>query len=431
MKKKVLILTYYWPPDNSSGVQRWAYFAHFLHQMGNDITVVTVNPKDASYKNTDDSFRELVSKVNVVQTSTLEPLKAYSLLTTGSTNNGIPRGGVNSSKSIFKKLASMIKENLFVPDARVGWNRFAKEAAQDIIQREMPDVVITTGPPQSTHLVGVALKKQFPKLKWLADFRDPWIELFSIDQASKSAWAQNRNTKLELSVLNTADSILTIGPSMQRLLQQKMPPAQQVKVRYIYNGFDDVKMDNAPILPSDTFTITFVGLMADEYPYAGFVSALKKLGDSASKIKLILAGNIARKFISEVNEIANLEVDVKGFVSHEQSLSLMKSASMLFTILPSLPNDEIIISGKMMEYIAARKPILCIGNQKGDAAALIQESNSGKTFDAQDSEEMLAFIQKCMQEEVVLNSDNQSIAPYSRKATAVKLDQLLDELLKK
>ena len=109
----------------------------------------------------------------------------------------------------------------------------------------------------------------------------------------------------------------------------------------------------------------------------------------------------------------------------------MKSASMLFTILPSLPNDEIIISGKMMEYIAARKPILCIGNQKGDAAALIQESTSGKTFDAQDSEEMLAFIQKCMQEEVVLNSDNQSIASYSRKATAVKLDQLLDELLKK
>ena len=144
-----------------------------------------------------------------------------------------------------------------------------------------------------------------------------------------------------------------------------------------------------------------------------------------------MAGNIARKFIREVNEIANLEVDVKGFVSHEQSLSIMKSASMLFTILHSLPNDEIIISGKMMEYIAARKPILCIGNQKGDAAALIQESTSGKTFDAQDSEEMLAFIQKCMQEEVVLNSDNQSIASYSRKATAVKLDQLLDELLKK
>ena len=178
-------------------------------------------------------------------------------------------------------------------------------------------------------------------------------------------------------MLTNADSILTIGPSMQRLLQQKMPRAQQDKVTYIYNGFDDVKMENAPILPSDTFTIIFVGLLADEYPSDGFVSALKQLGDSVAKIKLILAGNIAKKFINKVNEIDNLEVDVKGFVSHEQSLSLMKSASMLFTILPSLPNDEIIISGKMMEYIAARKPILCIGNKKGDAAALIQESNSG------------------------------------------------------
>ena len=295
----------------------------------------------------------------------------------------------------------------------------------------MPDVVVTTGPPQSTHLVGVALKKLFPKLIWMADFRDPWIELFSIDQASKSAWANKRNTKLELSVLTNADSILTIGPSMQRLLQQKMPRAQQDKVTYIYNGFDDVKMENAPILPSDTFTIIFVGLLADEYPSDGFVSALKQLGDSVAKIKLILAGNIAKKFINKVNEIDNLEVDVKGFVSHEQSLSLMKSASMLFTILPSLPNDEIIISGKMMEYIAARKPILCIGNKKGDAAALIQESNSGVTFNSQESNEMLAFIKKCMQEEGTLNADYQSIAQYNRKSTAVQLDQLLDELVKK
>jgi glycosyltransferase involved in cell wall biosynthesis len=399
--------------------------------MGNDVTVVTVNPKDASYKNMDDSFMELISKINVVQTSTLEPLKTYSLLTTGSSHKGIPRGGVNNSKSIFKKLASMIKENLFVPDARVGWNKFAKKAAQEIIHRELPDVVVTTGPPQSTHLVGVALKKLFPKLIWMADFRDPWIELFSIDQASKSAWANKRNTKLELSVLTNADSILTIGPSMQRLLQQKMPRAQQDKVTYIYNGFDDVKMENAPILPSDTFTIIFVGLLADEYPSDGFVSALKQLGDSVAKIKLILAGNIAKKFINKVNEIDNLEVDVKGFVSHEQSLSLMKSASMLFTILPSLPNDEIIISGKMMEYIAARKPILCIGNKKGDAAALIQESNSGVTFNSQESNEMLAFIKKCMQEEGTLNADYQSIAQYNRKSTAVQLDQLLDELVKK
>ena len=149
MSRKILLISYYWPPDNSSGVQRWAYFAHYLHKAGYQIEVLTVDPSKASYKNTDESFTSLVADINTHTTSTFELLKAYSFLTTGNTKKGIPRGGIDVKKNILKQLANKVKADFFVPDARVGWNKYALQRAKKLIQEDT--IIITTGPPQSTH----------------------------------------------------------------------------------------------------------------------------------------------------------------------------------------------------------------------------------------------------------------------------------------
>jgi len=428
MNNHIILISYYWPPDNSSGVQRWAYFAHYLKKSGYKITVITVDPKKASYKNTDESFTKLVAGINIVHTDTLEPLKAYSLITTGSAHKGIPRGGVDTSKSLFKRIASFVKENIFIPDARVGWNKYALKAAKTIIEQDYPGIIITTGPPQSTHLVGLSLKKSYPTIKWLADFRDPWIELYSNDMNVKYNWAQSKNKLLESNVLTTADSILTIGPSMQKLLQTKLPQNKRSKVSYIYNGFDQKKLADTKFMPADKFTITFVGLMASDYNYHSFITALKLLQLEPNKCRLSLAGNIAQNFLDEVRHIENLEVDFKGFVPHTKSLSMMKSASLLFTILPSQPNDKIIVSGKLMEYIASEKPILCIGNKKGDAANLLNTLEAGKTFYPQDTEGIYEFLQDCMSSKYNRNNITQETHKYSREHTASRLSELIFKL---
>tara|TARA_B110000090_G_scaffold96679_1_gene108893 strand:- start:11864 stop:13090 length:1227 start_codon:yes stop_codon:yes gene_type:complete len=406
-------------------VQRWAYFAHYLQKDGYNVEVVTVDPTKASYKNTDESFTALVSDIKTYTTSTFELLKTYSLITTGDSKKGIPRGGVDDKKSIFKKIANKVKANLFVPDARVGWNHYAIKTARTLIKQDT--IIITTGPPQSTHLVGLNLKEQFPNNKWIADFRDPWLELYSNQNQIQSTWAANKNEKLEASVLRGADAITTIGPSLAKLLQDKL--IDKSKVHFFYNGYDAKKMNSVNSEEQKGFVITFIGLLAEDYHTEGFLEALESFSttNSKAKITLKLAGNIAPHFLQKAKKIQNLTTDYEGFVSHARSLTLMKSASILFTILPSQSQDEIIISGKMMEYLATDRPILCIGNKKGDAASLIEKCNAGLVVNHNESKEMIAFL-----EEQLLNSQDEvqsrDISRYSRKQIAQEFSVFLNIL---
>ncbi len=425
MSRKILLISYYWPPDNSSGVQRWAYFAHYLHKAGYQIEVLTVDPSKASYKNTDESFTSLVADIHTHTTSTFELLKAYSFLTTGNTKKGIPRGGIDVKKNILKQLANKVKADFFVPDARVGWNKYALQRAKKLIQEDT--IIITTGPPQSTHLIGLKLKEKFPENKWIADFRDPWLELYSNQNQPQSRWAANKNKKLEASVLHAADAITTIGPSLAKLLQDKL--INKSKVHFFYNGYDAEKMNFVNSEEQEGFVITFIGLLAEDYHTEGFLEALERFSNTNSKAKITLklAGNIAPHFLRKTKSIPNLTTDYEGFVSHARSLTLMKSASILFTILPSQPQDEIIISGKMMEYLAANRPILCIGNKNGDAASLIEKCNAGLVVNHNESKAMIAFL-----EEELHNSRDETrsrdISKYSREQIAKEFSIFLDTL---
>ena len=425
MSRHILLISYYWPPDNSSGVQRWAYFAHYLQQFGHTVETVTVDPAKASYKNTDDSFTELVKDINTHHTSTFELLKAYSLLTTGDAKKGIPRGGVDDNKSIIKKVANKVKADFFVPDARVGWNKYALKATKKLIKKET--IIITTGPPQSTHLVGLELKKLFPNNPWVADFRDPWLELYSNRNQPQSKWAATKNSDLESNVLNAADAVTTIGPSLAKMLKDKI--AEKEKVHYFYNGYDANKMNAISATESKDFVITFIGLMADDYDTTGFISALKNFAVKANSKKVVLkmAGNIAQSFLDQVSEISNIHLEYQGFVPHKESLRLMKSATVLFTILPSQEQDEIIISGKLMEYLASHKPILCIGNKTGDAAKLIHKCHSGIVVSHSESDEMTSFLTKCYTNEFKLDSDS-DLSQYSREAVSRQLADFLKTL---
>ena len=176
--RKALIITYYWPPSGGSGVQRWMYFAKYLKDFGIDPIVVTVDEKKASYKYIDESFVELVKDIEVNKTGTWEPLKLYSKLTSGDSNAAIPLGFTGESRpTLFQKLSRAIRGNFFIPDSRIGWNCFAFKEAKKVISENKIDVIITTGPPHSAHLVGLKLKKYFD-IPWIADFRDPWTGLY-------------------------------------------------------------------------------------------------------------------------------------------------------------------------------------------------------------------------------------------------------------
>lgn len=433
--KKVLIITYYWPPSGGSGVQRWLYFAKYLPASGIQPFVVTVDPAKASYKFLDASLSEKVKNTPVFHTSTLEPLQLYSKVLSGDKSTGIPQGFAGEAEpGFFQKISRWVRGNFFIPDARIGWNRYAYKKAKEIIQAEGIQLVITTGPPHSTHLVGRKLKKKLG-VKWIADFRDPWTEVYYNKLLYRTALADRIDKYLERSVLNSCDLVLTMGPSMKALLEKKI--TSSVPVEYVYNGFDSEVIKDLVANRSDRLTITHIGILGESQPITSFLRALSQLfreePSIQEELKLQLIGRVSEVIIKEVKEITPwLLLEVKTYVPHKEALQYMKNSDILFNSLAEMDNSELLISGKLMEYLASGNPVICLGSETGDAAKLLKDFQSCAVYSRSNIEGIKFYLSKQISSwrKGSLNvRPYESVQQYSRENTSKSLGGILSKLI--
>lgn len=435
-KRKVLVITYYWPPSGGSGVQRWMFFCKHLPDFGFEPYVITVDEKKASYKFIDESFTKKVEHVKVYRTNTLEPLSFYSKIIGGDRRQNIPQGFAGESDpSFFQRVSRFIRGNFFLPDARKGWNRFAYKKALEVIERENIDCVITTGPPHSTHLVGLKLKKKLNNIRWIADFRDPWTEVYYNRMLYKSTVAKKIDNALEAQVLNAADLILTIGPGMKKLLQKKLAPNQGDKVYFIYNGYDKEAFINLKGEKSrEVFTVCHLGILSEHQPITAFLLALKQLiervPEIGKKIKLQFVGKISPAILAEVKSVLqSIQMEVVEYIPHKKALDYMMNADLLFNSFAVAQESEIVISGKLMEYIATGNPIIGLGHPTGDAAELLKNMEYAHVFDRSEVANIASFIEKIYNN--WLNKKEykaQDIEQYSRYETTRQLAAILKKL---
>lgn len=432
---KVLVITYYWPPSGGSGVQRWMYFCKHLKDFGIEPVVLTVDEKEASYRTTDPSLVGKVSDVRVYKTKTFELLKFYSYLTTGDSKKGIPQGSIGgNSFGIINKLIAFIRGNIFVPDARVGWKSYAISKALDIINANEINHIITTGPPHSTHLIGLALKNKLPHLKWLADFRDPWTEIYYNKYFYRTKRTIRKDASFEWQVLTKADLVLTIGKKLQEMLAAKIPYAKN-KFKYIYNGYDSFLMDQTPREKQSHFEITFIGLLTESQPYESFIDILTKFNENNpdANFKVCLAGQIQEVVIEKLKEkLPEGKILHVGYVSHQDSLRLMKRSQLLINLLANMKESQILISGKQMEYIATGNPILCLGNKNGESAMILGGIPNAKVYEQDEVLDSVSFMQqvfnKWKKNIDFRNSIDAEIMKNSRYQLTGKLSELIKEM---
>jgi len=428
---KVLIVSYYWPPSGGSGVQRWMYFSNHLKQLGVEVEVVTINSDDAAYSVIDTTLMDNVKEVPTHRTSGgFQLLKLYSFIKSGSTHKSIPAGNLgNKKKSTFDKIASQVRANLFVPDARIGWNKQAIPVIKKLIQEKQFDIIITTGPPHSTHLIGASIKKEFD-IKWLADFRDPWREVYYNSLFKKSKRADKKDAHLEKIVLEHADIILTVGPSMGELLKNKLTSNKE-KVKYILNGFDESKFNETNSERYTEFTIAHIGLWSLQQAYQEITHALTEIltKNPLFKIRFILVGNVANEIIEALQAVPHLILDIRGKVSHQEALQEMKNADLLLNCLAILPNSKLLLSGKLMEYLASGNTSVVIGPKDGDAGKIIDQLENAFIFEPNDFKNLTAKILELYNQPRNLLVLNEKITRYSRKNTAKELYELLKNSL--
>lgn len=430
MNLKVLIITYYWPPSGGSGVQRWMYFAKHFEENGIEPVVVTIHPKNAAYSSIDNSLVEQVSHIKTNYTpDSFQILKLYSFLKSGSSKKQIPVGNFgDKKKSLFDKLSGYIRANYFIPDARVGWNKKVIPLVEEIIKKENINIIITTGPPHSTHLIGLDIKKRF-KINWITDFRDPWTEVYYNKLFKRNKKADLKDRKLEFSVLENADLVLTVGPSMKELLENKIP-YQKDKVYSILNGFDEELLSKIKGHRYPEFTIAHIGIWTLQQAHREIIKSLNQILADHSEwiIRFVLVGDVHPEIIIALEKIPNLIVDIRGKVSQKEALQEMMNADILLNCLAILPNSKILISGKLMEYLASGNSTIVIGDKNGDAAKLMENMENMENammVSPEDSDTLTKTIIELYQKERGEPKLNTNMNQYSRKSTAKQLSELI------
>ena len=420
--KKVLILSYYWPPAGGSGVQRWMYFAKYLKQFGWEPIVLTVDEKQASYATLDHSLLEEVKDVRVIKTSTREPLKWYSRLTSGSSNAGIPQGEVNTT-SFFGKCAAYIRGNFFIPDARKGWVPFAVKAAEKLLQEETIQHLITTGPPHSTHLAGLQLSKTF-QLNWWVDFRDPWTSVFYNNQMFRTKRSEAKDEALERQVLNAASGVITtVGGTLVEKLKAKVP---RQSFAVLPNGYDAALVDVIQgEKDKDFFHVVYTGLLTKNQAYPQLIKVLKQL-QGKRPIRFSLAGNIATSIINEIkNALPELEVVNHGYLAHQAAIALMKSGDLLLNFIFDGAQTEM-ISGKLLEYFATEVPVLSIGDPSSAAGKFIAKGSCARMFKPSQEKEIFAFLSELYAAKHSQRNTFPQLQDWTREAIC---KQLIEEVL--
>ena len=429
--KKVLIITYYWVPAGGVAVQRFLKFTKYLRDYGWEPIILTV--KDGSYPYTDPMLQDQVpAGVEVFRTKTFEPFEIYNLLR-GQKGKTVPLAVATASKrSLFQKISGYIRANFFLPDARVGWKPYAIKQASEIICSQKIDAIITTGPPHSTHLIGQALKAKY-KLPWVADFRDPWTEIFNNQYLPFTASSIAKDKKMEASVLNDCDLATVIGEGMKTVF----PATYISKMQVITNGYDEGDYDRKLKPETDKFRMRYVGNLFSNQNISALWSAIAELrkenNDFAKDFELELTGKVDSAISESITEYGLQEcTKYISFIPHHDAIAKMQTASLLLSVIPDVANNKLIITGKIFEYIGSGRPIFLIGPQDCDAAMVVTRSQSGSVHDYTEKDKMKESLLKYYQQFKTRVTDEapKNIEAFSRKQLTGRLASILDTLTK-
>jgi len=432
INKKVLIITYYWPPSGGSGVQRWLKFVKYLVRAGWEPLVFT--PENPSFTIEDTSLqKDVPDSVEVIRFPIWEPYQLFFWLSSITGNKTRQQADFISTgkKSLFQKVSAWIRGNFFIPDARVFWVKPSVEYLTDFITRNNIEKIITTGPPHSIHLIGLRLKQLNPALKWIADFRDPWSEWDLLDTLSLTSFARKRHIALERKVITTADRVITIAPYHVNRLEV----LSGRKVDLITNGFDTDDFLEVVHVKTEKFIIRHIGIVDELRDPRPVMLAIKDLctsdSDFASQVQIEFIGKVNSSFKTFVNGDSQLSGITKFVdqIPHEQLLKLYGATDLQLLVLAHTAIAPGNLPGKFFEYLASGKPILGVGPPAGDASEILQQTHAGVIKDRNDFDgiksELIDYYRKWKCGDTRVTGD---IQLYARHNLTNKLIMLLESL---
>lgn len=416
--KRLLLITYYFPPCGGAGVQRWVRILKYLPQEGWDITVLTT--KDGDYPIIDDSLVDKIpDNIKIIRTTTPIFGNFYKKVTKD--NQGIPYGTLHSDKhdTFLKKLLYWIRINLIIPDARFIWNKHALKEATNLLKTNPYDIVLTSSPPHSTQLIGLKLKKRF-NITWVTDFRDPWAEIYYLKLAKQNKLSHYINRLLEKKVMKEADLNLIVSDEIRK----NFPQGNKLTFTNSYDPEDFIAHEKKR---SDIFRIKYVGKITQAQDINPIITALNNLPQLYENTEFTFIGTYPNNPFN-----TKFPVVMKNYLPHSQAIQEMVNSDLLILLINDYPQNKGMLTTKLFEYLGAKVPILCIGPQDGDANTIIKECEAGVCVDYGDvatiKKVILEYYVKWKLDKLLLCNNNKN---YSIVQQITKLDQILTKLITK
>jgi len=416
--KRVLFLAYLFPPIANSGTQRPLKFVKYLAQFGWQPTVVTAAHTDG-HRIDHGLMADIPPAVSVVRV----PMVNEQLRTAIATVSGGSRLGTRLGEAVSWRLRDRFRK----PDLYALWRPSVRRAARRLMRQDRYDAIYATGFPWTTLLAGVDLSKA-TGVPLLADFRDPWVgeDLFRSERPPAG-----EERPLERLVVEHASAVTTVAPTMTRRLIAAYPELCAAKFHTLFNGFDPPDLAAPARAPHAKFRIAYAGVWKEGYnpsPLYDVIEWLKRSSPEVlADVEVIAAGfepgEAARRGLGE-------HITETGVLSHQDAVSLMHSADILFLTNGDGARQQLGLPGKMYEYLATGRPVLALTHPDGDAGRIIQQVGGGVAVAQDDPGLLLELIRTaCRRRELVvppLNRD--ALSRFERPNLARQLAALLDEV---
>jgi glycosyltransferase involved in cell wall biosynthesis len=430
--KKVLIISYYWPPSGGIAIHRCLKFAKYLREFGWEPVICTAdNPE---YPVLDDgNFKDIPQGTTVLKTKIWEPYNYFKFITGKKKEERIHNVFIEEEKPSFThKLGIWIRGNLFIPDARKFWIRPSIKFLSKYLKENPVDAIFTNGPPQSTHMIAYGVKKKMG-IPWHADFQDPWTQVDYFPQLMLNPLSLKIHKAMEQRVFRYANKITICSDTWKTDLESI--GAKDVGV--IVWGYDEDDFKNIDVELSPKFTLSHYGSLGPDRNAKTLWKACSIIAKEdetfAQDLEIELAGFIGHAIVEEINSMG-LKNNLKLFdhLSRMETLERMHRSQVLLLILNDMPNVNGRLPGKLFEYLASRRPVLVVGPEESDASKIITGSNAGSTCGFDDLEKTINTVKDLYSKfkSGKLISNETDISQYSNRNLTKKLSEFLDQIKK-
>lgn len=433
-QKKVLIITYYWPPSGGIGVLRCLKIAKYLRDYGWEPIIFTA--KDAHYPSIDPSNeKDIPEGITILKQKIWEPYHIYKFITRKKKEANVNDVlyTKNDKAGIMHRFSVWVRSNFFIPDARALWIKPSVKMLSAYLAKNPVDALFTCGPPHSNTRIATLLKEKL-NIPYLADFQDPWTQVDYFNQLILTKWGLAKHQRMEQEAFKAADAMTIVSKAWKKDLESI--GAKNVNV--VYWGYDPDDFKNIVPTIDKKFTLSHLGIMGHDRNPTNLFKAIKVLAEEvpgfADDFELRLVGQVdfmVRQSIEEF-EVSKYTKFIPS-VDRASALQMTCNSNVLLLLLNQQNNVAGRVPGKLFEYLAAKRPMLVIGATKGDVPSIINKTNTGQCFEYEEYQilkDKLSELYRVYRKNEIsdLPNSNTDIAKYSHPVTTKQVADILDKI---